>query len=146
MVPGTFGEHTLAAFTACERYHAGLGRDMGVELARRGMETPQSYELTALIPMALTSMARRLIPWTGDWQHIPQQYEAATFICSGIVDWGWAEGQRLINRDLWPSSLSGRVPSPQDMIDSKYVRYVAGTQKVYTESNRGGYDPLGYPE
>lgn len=143
IVPGTFGEHTLAAAIACERYHANLGRDMGAELARQGYPTPAHYELSALIPMALTSMARRLIPWSGGWQHIPQEYESATFICSGIVDWGWGEGQRLINKDLWPSTLSGRVPSPQDMIDSKYVRYVAGVKKVYT--TKAGYDDLGYP-
>lgn len=145
IVPGTFGMYTGQAMGACEHYHANLGRDMAAEFARRRIKAPPNYQLSALIPMALTSMARRLIPWTGGWRHIPQPYETATFICSGIVDWGWGEGQRLINKDLWPSSLSGSVPSPQDMIDSPAVRYVAGTQKVYTD-RPDGYDLLGYPE
>ena len=133
IIPGTWGEHDFLAKVACEHYHAGIGRDMRAELAKRGLPVPGRYELAALFPMMITSIARGLIPWTGSWTHIPQEYEAATFICSGIVDWGWAEGQRLINRDIFPSTLSGTVPSPQDMLDSPAVRYVAGTKKVYLD-------------
>lgn len=145
IVPGTFGMYTGQAMDACEHYHANLGGDMAAELARRRIKAPPNYQLSALFPMALTSMARRLIPWTGGWRHIPQPYETATFICSGIVDWGWGEGQRLINKDLWPSSLSGSVPSPQDILDSKCVRYIAGVKKVYVDRTPQ-YDELGYPD
>lgn len=88
-----------------------------------------------LLPMLLISLVRNSIPWLkrGKWFQIPKyEDQEKAFICSRIVDLGWAPLQQLINTDIFPSSLSCLVPSPQDIFDSQATVFVAGTRKVYT--------------
>ena len=103
----------------CQLYHESL----------EGTE----YQVSGLLPMLMTSMLRNSNPFLkrGTWKAIPQEKEEQIHICSAIVDRGWMWLQNEIHRDIFPSTLSLKIPSPQDIVDSEYIRIVAGTIKVY---------------
>ena len=102
------------------------------ELYHRSLEGTK-YDLPALIPMLMTSIIRNTIPFlkNGPWYHIPEEKQKKILICSAEVDDGWGWLQREINHDIFPSTLSLVVPSPQDVYDSPDTEFVAGTKKIY---------------
>jgi len=91
------------------------------------------YQVSGLLPMLMTSILRNSNPFLkrGTWKAIPQEKEKEVHICSAIVDCGWMWLQNEIHRDIFPSTLSLKIPSPQDIVDSPDTRYIAGTRKVY---------------
>jgi len=103
----------------CQRYHESL----------EGTE----YPVVSLIPMLLTSILRNSNPFLkkGTWKSIPQEKEKQVLICSGEVDYGWGWLQREIHHDIFPSTLSLKIPSPQDIFDSPDTNFIAGTRKIY---------------
>jgi len=91
------------------------------------------YDFPALIPMLITSVIRNTIPFlkNGPWYSIPEEKQKKILICSAELDDGWGWLQREINHDIFPSTLSLKVPSPQDIYDSPDSHFVAGTRKIY---------------
>ena len=91
------------------------------------------YDFPALIPMLITSVIRNTIPFlkNGPWYSIPEEDQKKILICSAEVDDGWGWLQREIHHDIFPSTLSLKVPSPQDVWDSPDTNFVAGTRKIY---------------
>jgi len=91
------------------------------------------YEVPGLLVMLMTSILRNSNPFLkkGKWISIPEEKAKQVMICSAEVDYGWAWLQREINHDLFPSSLSLSVSSPQDIYDSPDTAFVAGTRKIW---------------
>ena len=119
------------ALMACERYHLSLGHYPSMRDYLKSHGHP--YNAIGLTPMLAMSILRNTLPFLkkGKWHNIPKEYEAVIFICSGIVKWGFAWLMREIKVDLFPSSLSRMIPSPQDIYDSPYTEYVCGWKKEY---------------
>ena len=93
-------------------------------------QTGIRYTTKALIPMALWSLIRNLTPFVrGRYDNIPNPEWSNIFICSLIVDYGWFLGQSLTHKDFFPSSLSRTIPSPQDIYESPYTRFIAGWRR-----------------
>jgi len=112
-------EIRIKAQRECQLYHESLDS--------------MQYQVSGLLPMLLTSILRNSNPFLkrGAWKAIPQEKEKEIYICSGEIDYGWSWLQRKINHDIFPSTLSLKIPSPQDVYNSDDTQYVAGTRKVY---------------
>jgi hypothetical protein len=108
------------AYDACGSYH-------------RSIEGRRYDLVPGLLPMMMVSIIRNSIPFLkrGAWDHVPAAGQEAVFICSAIVDYGWAWAQRRLARDFFKSTLSLAVPSPQDIYDSEFTEFVAGWRKTY---------------
>jgi len=99
-------------------------------------QTGHPYDaIGGLFPMALMSIVRNLLPFIkkGRWENIPEINQQVIFICSGIINWGWAWFMRESGICLFPASMSKLVPSPQDLWASAHTRYVSGFKKIYQE-------------
>ena len=124
-------ETKKVAYSQCKWFHTHLDYYSSV---REYLECHgHPYNSMSLVPMAVISLIRNHIPFlkTGRWKNIPSEKQEVVFICSGIVKWGWGWLMRKIKVDLFPSSLSLMVPSPQDIYDSPYTEYVCGWKKDY---------------
>lgn len=79
--------------------------------------------------MALYSALRNLTPLIrGRYKGIPIPVPQDLMICSALIDFGWFVGQKMTMKDFFPSSLGG-VASPQDILDSSSVKWVAGWRR-----------------
>jgi len=103
----------------CQLYHESL----------EGTE----YPISGLLPMLMVSILRNSNPFLkrGAWESIPEEKQKQILICSGEVDYGWGWLQREINHDIFPSTLSLKVPSPQDIHDTPDTHFISGTRKIY---------------
>jgi len=107
---------------ACESYH-------------RSIAGEQYSLVSGLFPMMITGLIRNLLPFLkrGTWDHIPEEDQRTIFICSAIVDYGWAWGQQAVGKDFFPSTLSLAVPSPQDIFETPATEFIGGWRKEYYE-------------
>jgi len=112
------------AYQKCQEYHQSIKGDR--------------YDVVALLPMMLIALLRGVLPFLkrGKWFSIPQKAERVITICSRIIDKGWGWLQRKTHRDLFPSSLSLRVVSPQDIYDSYSTKFIAGWKMVRKNQRR----------
>jgi len=95
----------------------------GWHMAQEG----KKYTVGTLVPMALWGMVRAFTPFfRGNFKSIP--VPGSAFICSAIVDYGWYAGQCKLMLDFFPSTL-GVEPSPQDLYDSPYTKFVMGWKR-----------------
>lgn len=119
--PGIYPDEEIKriAQNKCQEYHLGL--------------EGESYDVGALFPMLMVSIIRNTFPFLkrGAWIHIPKSKAEEVLVCSGEIDIGWWWLQKTINHDIFPSTLSLRVPSPQDLWESRDTRFVGGCKKVY---------------
>jgi len=78
---------------ACESYH-------------RSIDGEKYSLVSGLFPMMITGLIRNLLPFLkrGAWEHIPEEDQRTIFICSAIVDYGWAWGQQATGKDFFPST------------------------------------------
>jgi len=101
------------------------------QLYHESLEGTQ-YQVSGLLPMLMTSILRNSNPFLkrGTWEAIPQEKEKEVYVCSAEIDYGFSWLQRKINHDIFPSTLSLKIPSPQDIFDSPDTQFVAGTRKI----------------
>ena len=135
-----FGDEATKAWAQekCLDYHnsiAGIAGPDGDVLKILRNQTGHPYNLIdGLMLMMVMSIIRNSNPFLkrGRWENIPAEYQYVIFICSGILNWGWADFMRAKNVCLFPSSLSLLVPTPQDIWYTENTGFIAGWKKIYT--------------